>query len=89
MKEFIVKAFGGYTYGEMRSKERQYETQVMELLNDIKAMNTAPAGCKRGPWCQRCVFVLAKERVVGKINYAVYLCGKGTSCEHFVLKEDE
>ena len=80
-------------YLELRVKEYQEEldkkdAQLRELGKAFsEATKEPPAGCKKGNWCQACVY--NKQVVPGYAPYAMAIgvCMKG-SCESFVQRKE-
>ena len=80
-------------YLELRVKECEEEldkkdAQLRELGNAFsEATKEPPAGCKKGNWCQACVY--NKQVVSGYSPYAMAIgvCMKG-SCESFVQRKE-
>ena len=80
-------------YLELRVKEYQEEldkkdAQLRELGKAFsEATKEPPAGCKKGNWCQACVY--NKQVVSGYSPYAmaIGICMKG-SCESFVQRKE-
>ena len=78
---------------ELRVKEYQEEldkkdAQLRELGKAFsEATKEPPAGCKKGNWCQACVY--NKQVVSGYSPYAMAIgvCMKG-SCESFVQRKE-
>ena len=80
-------------YLELRVKEYKAEldkkdAQLRELGKAFsEATKEPPAGCKKGNWCQACVY--NKQVVSGYSPYAMAIgvCMKG-SCESFVQRKE-
>ena len=78
---------------ELRVKECKVELdkkddQIRELGKAFsEATKEPPAGCKKGNWCQACVY--NKQVVSGYSPYAMAIgvCMKG-SCESFVQRKE-
>ena len=77
----------------LKSRVQELETTIEEKDNQIRELGKAfseatkepPAGCKKGNWCQACVY--NKPFVSGYSPYAMTIgvCMKG-SCESFIEK---
>ena len=79
----------------LKSRVQELETTIEEKDDRIRELGKAfweatkepPAGCKKGNWCQACVY--NKQVVSGYSPYAMAIgvCMKG-SCESFVQREE-
>ena len=79
----------------LKSRVQELETTIEEKNNQIRDLGKAfseatkepPAGCKKGNWCQACVY--NKQVVSGYSPYAMAIgvCMKG-SCESFVQRKE-
>ena len=79
----------------LKSRVQELETTIEEKDDRIRELGKAfweatkepPAGCKKGNWCQACVY--NKQVVSGYSPYAMAIgvCMKG-SCESFVRRKE-
>ena len=79
----------------LKSRVQELETTIEEKDNQIRDLGKAfseatkepPSGCKKGNWCQACVY--NKQVVSGYSPYAMTIgvCMKD-SCESFVQREE-
>ena len=79
----------------LKSRVQELETTIEEKNNQIRDLGKAfseatkapPDGCKKGNWCQACVY--NKQVVSGYSPYAMTIgvCMKD-SCESFVQREE-
>ena len=79
----------------LKSRVQELETTIEEKDDRIRELGKAfweatkepPAGCKKGNWCQACVY--NKQVVSGYSPYAMTIgvCMKD-SCESFVQREE-
>ena len=79
----------------LKSRVQELETTIEEKDNQIQKLEKAfweatkepPAGCRKGNWCQACVY--NKQVVSGYSPYAMAIgvCMKG-SCESFVQRKE-
>ena len=79
----------------LKSRVQELETTIEEKDDRIRELGKAfweatkepPAGCKKGNWCQACVY--NKQVVSGYSPYAMAIgvCMKG-SCESFVQRKE-
>ena len=79
----------------LKSRVQELETTIEEKDNQIRDLGKAfseatkepPVGCRKGNWCQACVY--NKQVVSGYSPYAMTIgvCMKD-SCESFVQREE-
>lgn len=83
---------------ELERKDRKIkslEDEKAGLLTKLEAFaelsDGTPSDCVRGEWCKHCEFVKVYHYYepggIFNTPKSVYFCGKGQSCENFLLKE--
>ena len=64
--------------------------RLNKKLDDFEALNDGtPDDCKRGVWCEACVFSkrVIRTDMFGGIRKEIFFCAKNDSCSSFVAKE--
>lgn len=64
--------------------------RLNKKLDDFEALNDGtPADCKRGAWCEACVFSkrVIRADMFGGIRKEIFFCTKNDSCSSFIAKE--
>ncbi len=74
-------------------ENRQLEAHIKILTDKLDKilldLNTAPEGCKPGPYCKACEF--SKNYSYSYLGHdnIIYTCGKAETCKNFVeMKKD-
>jgi hypothetical protein len=89
---------GGYARKEWDEhcfvKDDKYEKSLAEKDQTIKQLinlsNGTPEDCKRGTWCEACVFAMKKTARIGEYpyyeQYTTFYCNKEGACKRFTRK---
>lgn len=95
IREKLISMLGGYTRSELEFIEKSHREGLRQLKEEVNKLQelaeTTPPDCKRGKWCEGCVYVRKTYISFPALNqYSPGLsvfCGKGDICKSFKAVE--
>jgi hypothetical protein len=75
---------------DLKGQIDSYERMINELQPPEAADLTAFQGCKKGPWCDACIYKKTYPIRKGSFNYDyINTCMRGVACKNFIPAEED